>query len=74
VQVIDTVGAGDAFNAGVAVGLSEGKTTLEAIALGVAAASLSTQRRETIASYAYREDVEPHVAALLNAAHAFESE
>jgi ribokinase len=74
VQVVDTVGAGDAFNAGLAVGLSEGKSTLEAIALGIAAASLSTQRRETIPSYAYREEVEPHVAALLHAAHAFEAE
>jgi ribokinase len=74
VDVIDTVGAGDAFNAGLAVGLSEGKTTLEAISIGVAAASLSTQRRETIASYAYREEVEPHLATLLNAAHAFGSE
>ena len=58
VVVLDTVGAGDAFNAGLAVGLSEGKSTLEAIALGVTAASLSTQRRETIASYAYRAEVD----------------
>ena len=58
VVVLDTVGAGDAFNAGLGVGLSEGKSTLEAIALGVTAASLSTQRRETIASYAYRAEVD----------------
>ncbi|HTZ58559.1 MAG TPA: ribokinase [Acidobacteriaceae bacterium] len=58
VVVVDTVGAGDAFNAGLAVGLSEKRTTLEAIALGVTAASLSTQRRETIASYAYRPEVD----------------
>ena len=58
VQVVDTVGAGDAFNAGLAVGLSEGMGTLESIALGVTAASLSTQRRETIASYSRRAEVD----------------
>jgi ribokinase len=74
VQVVDTVGAGDAFNAGLAVGLSEGKTTLEAIALGVTAASLSTQRRETVASYAYRDEVQPFYEKVLNTARAFQPE
>ena len=74
VQVKDTVGAGDAFNAGLAVGLSEGKTTLEAVALGVTAASLSTQRRETIASYAYRPEVEMFFGKTLNAARPFQPE
>lgn len=74
VRVVDTVGAGDAFNAGLAVGLSEGKSTLEAIALGVTAASLSTQRRETIASYALRAEVEPHFQKTLNAARALPPE
>lgn len=74
VQVVDTVGAGDAFNAGLAVGLSEGKTTLQAIALGVTAASLSTQRRETIASYAYRAEVDLSYERTLNAALAFQPE
>ena len=40
VQVVDSVGAGDAFNAGLAVGLSEKKSMQEAIAIGVTAASL----------------------------------
>jgi hypothetical protein len=40
-----------------AIGLSEKKSMLQAIALGVRAASFSTQRRETIASYAYRAEV-----------------
>jgi sugar/nucleoside kinase (ribokinase family) len=39
VLVVDTLGAGDALNVGLAVGLSEKKSTLEAIALGVIAAS-----------------------------------
>jgi ribokinase len=72
VPVVDTVGAGDAFNAGLAVGLSEEKTTLEAIALGVTAASLSTQRRETIASYAYRPEVDLLHQRTLRAAFAVE--
>jgi ribokinase len=72
VVVVDTVGAGDAFNAGLAVGLSENKSTLEAIALGVTAASLSTQRRETIASYAYRDEVDLFYEKTLRAAFAVE--
>jgi ribokinase len=74
VQVVDTVGAGDAFNAGLAVGLSEGMGTLEAIALGVTAASLSAQRRETIASYALREEVDHFFEKTLNATRAFQPE
>jgi ribokinase len=70
VKVVDTVGAGDAFNAGLAVGLSEGRPMLEAIAFGVSAASLSTRRRETIDSYAGRAEVEHHVDKVLGAATA----
>jgi ribokinase len=58
VAVLDTVGAGDAFNAGLAVGLSEHREIEEAIALGIAAASLSTRKRETIDSYPYRKEVD----------------
>lgn len=57
IDVVDSVGAGDAFNAGLAVGLSEDQPIAEAIALGVTTASLSTQKRETIESYPYREEV-----------------
>ncbi|MBC8039686.1 MAG: ribokinase [Opitutaceae bacterium] len=71
VEVVDTVGAGDAFNAGLAVGLAEGRPILEAIALGVTAATLSTRKRETIASYAFRPEVDAHVGATLAAAHFF---
>ncbi len=70
VNVVDSVGAGDAFNAGLAVGLSEKRPMLEAIALGVTAASLSTQHRETIDSYHYRAEVEPHLGKVLGAAKA----
>jgi len=74
VKVVDTVGAGDAFNAGLAVGLSEGKSTLEAIALGVTAASLSTQRRETISSFLPRTEVDAHYLRTLNGARAWSTE
>jgi ribokinase len=66
VDVVDTVGAGDAFNAGLATGLSEHRSLLEAIALGVTAASLSTRRRETIDSYPYRPEVDEAVHDVLH--------
>lgn len=65
VNAIDTVGAGDAFNAGLAVGISENLPIPEAIAFGVAAASLSTEVRETIQSYPYRSQVLPRTKEIL---------
>jgi ribokinase len=65
VKPIDTVGAGDAFNAGLAVGLSEGESVLEAIAMGVTTASLSTEKRETLASYPYRGEVDQRMNEVL---------
>jgi len=67
VTVVDSVGAGDAFNAGLAVGLAENRPMAEAIALGVTAASLSTQKRETIESYPYRAEVDARRVEILNA-------
>jgi len=61
VEVVDTVGAGDAFNAGLAVGLAEGMPIERAIAMGVTVASLSTRRRDTIESYPRREEVDSRV-------------
>jgi ribokinase len=61
VEVVDTVGAGDAFNAGLAVGLAEGMPMERAVAMGVTAASLSTRRRDTIESYPRREEVDSRV-------------
>jgi ribokinase len=66
VDVVDTVGAGDAFNAGLATGLSEHRPLLEAIAFGVTAASLSTRRRETIDSYPYRPEVDEALPKVLH--------
>jgi ribokinase len=66
VGVVDSVGAGDAFNAGLAVGLSENQSIIESIVLGVTTASLSTQKRETIESYPYREEVDKRKQEVLD--------
>lgn len=67
VNPIDTVGAGDAFNAGLAVGLSEGESVHHSIALGITAGSLSTEKRETLASYPYRPEVDQRLPEILDA-------
>jgi ribokinase len=67
VNPIDTVGAGDAFNAGLAVGLSENESVAHSIALGITAASLSTEKRETLASYPYRPEVNQRLTEILQA-------
>ncbi|MBE0674624.1 MAG: ribokinase [Bacteroidales bacterium] len=66
VDVVDSVGAGDAFNAGLAVGLSENMSVIDSIVLGVTTASLSTQKRETIESYPYRLEVNNRIKELLD--------
>jgi ribokinase len=65
VKVLDTVGAGDAFNAGLAVGLSEKLRFEDAVRLGITAASLSTEKRETIESYPCRDIVSRRMAEVL---------
>jgi ribokinase len=65
VKVVDTVGAGDAFNAGLAVALSEGREVIDAVRLGVVTASLSTEKRETIPSYPYRKEVDSRMKGLV---------
>ncbi len=68
VKAIDVVGAGDAFNAGLAVGLAEGAPLVDAICLGITAASLSTEARETILSYPRRSEVNARLDEVLAAA------
>ena len=43
-QVLETTGAGDAFNGGFAAALSEGRNTLDAINFGCATAGISVTR------------------------------
>lgn len=61
VAAVDTVGAGDAFNAGLAVALGEGASMEDALVMGTTAASLSTRTRETIASYPMRAEVDKYI-------------
>jgi ribokinase len=58
VEVVDTTGAGDAFNGGFAVALAEGRTLEEAIRFGNATAALSVTRPGTAPSMPSREEVE----------------
>lgn len=44
VKAVDTVGAGDTFVGGLATGLSEGMTAIEAVRLGQAAAAIAVSR------------------------------
>jgi len=58
VDVVDTVGAGDAFTAGLAVGLCEGMEMMDAMRFAHAAAALSTTKPDTIPSYHRRDKVD----------------
>jgi ribokinase len=61
-KVVDTVGAGDAFTAALAVGLGEGMAIATALRFAHAAASLSVTVPDTIPSYHRRADVEARLA------------
>lgn len=57
--VVETTGAGDAFNGGFAAALSRGATPLEAVRIGCATAGLSVTRRGAAASMPDWTEVEP---------------
>jgi ribokinase len=57
VQVVDTTAAGDAFVAGLAIGLAQGLNLIEATHLGNAAAAVSVTRFGAQPSMPTREDV-----------------
>ncbi len=44
VEVVDTTGAGDAFNSGFAVALAEGRSVVEAVRFGVACGGIACTR------------------------------
>lgn len=62
VKVVDTTGAGDAFNGGLAVALAEGKSLEKAIRFANATAALCVTRPGTTLSMPHRAEVD----ALLN--------
>ena len=58
VNVVDTTGAGDAFNSGLAVALAEGKSLGDALAFANATAALCVTRPGTAPSMPQRHEVE----------------
>lgn len=62
VKVVDTVGAGDAFNAGLAVALCDGKSLLEAARWACVSAALSVMHVGAIPGLPNRATVEQHYA------------
>ena len=62
VDVVDTTGAGDAFNAGLAVALAEGKPLPEAVRFANAAAALSVTKSGAAPSTPYRATVDELLA------------
>jgi ribokinase len=63
VEVVDSNGAGDSFNAGLAVALSEGRPLAEAARFANAVAGLCCTRWETVPSYHRRDEVDAFLAA-----------
>ena len=60
--VVETTGAGDAFNGAFAVGLAEGMTPLQAVRFGCATAGISVTRPGTAPSMPSRAEVEALLA------------
>ena len=63
--VVETTGAGDAFNGGFAAALSEGQTPLQAVTFGCATAGISVTRAGTAPSMPSRSEVEKVLATQL---------
>jgi ribokinase len=57
VKSIDSVAAGDAFNAGLAVAISEGLPIAEAVRWGAAAGAIATTRKGALPAMPYREEL-----------------
>jgi ribokinase len=57
-QVVDTTGAGDAFNGGFAAALAEGRELLDAVRFGCATAAISVSRPGCAPSMPQRHEIE----------------
>lgn len=62
-SVVETTGAGDAFNGGFAAALAEGKTALEAVRIGCATAGISVTRPGTAPAMPSRAEVDALMGA-----------
>jgi ribokinase len=60
--VVETTGAGDAFNGGFATALSQGMTPIEAVRFGCATASISVTRPGTAPSMPARSEIDALLA------------
>jgi ribokinase len=60
--VVETTGAGDAFNGAFAVALAEGKSAVDAVRFGCATAAISVTRSGTAPSMPTRDEVEQLVS------------
>lgn len=58
VNPVDTVAAGDAFNGGLGVAVSEGKSVAEAVRWGAAAGAIATTRKGALPAMPYRDELE----------------
>ncbi|MHB1103653.1 MAG: ribokinase [Devosia sp.] len=61
-RVVDTTGAGDAFNGGFAVALAEGRSPVDAVRFGCATAALSVQKPGTAPSMPTRAEIDALLA------------
>lgn len=61
-RVVDTTGAGDAFNGGFAVALAEGQSPVDAVRFGCATAALSVQKPGTAPSMPTRAEIDALLA------------
>jgi ribokinase len=58
VDVVDTTGAGDAFNSGFAVALAEGRGIVDAVRFGVVCGAIACTKLGVIPSLAYRAEAD----------------
>jgi ribokinase len=65
--VIETTGAGDAFNGGFAVALSEGRNMIDAVRFGCATAGISVTRPGTAPSMPSRAEIDALLARVVSA-------
>ncbi|WP_050180293.1 ribokinase [Domibacillus robiginosus] len=65
VEVVDTTGAGDAFNGGFAYAISSGMKVEDAVQFGQAAAALSVMKAGTAVSMPYLEEIKAFLKKVL---------